>query len=163
MIKPTNNFGQNQENFEYTLKVEKFIKEKSKFENTLRKEKNERKKTWKLIIVVTSFISVLVFFLLWKNDSELSKLEKEGFNSKAVIRNIVHNFYIMNEMDGNVVNNYNINYEFKNKEGKIINGSYIIKNEDYHLYFENKLKKDDTISILYLLEKPQINIIKKRK
>ena len=105
MIKPTNNFGQNQENFEYTLKVEKFIKEKSKFENTLRKEKNERKKTWKLIIVVTSFISVLVFFLLWKNDSELSKLEKEGFNSKAVIRNIVHNFYIMNEMDGNVVNN----------------------------------------------------------
>ena len=68
----------------------------------------------------------------------------------------------MNDVDDTFVNNFQIEYEFEFNKG-IVNSFYEIHNKDYHKYFENRVKLNDTIMIIYNPENPKENEIIKKK
>ena len=120
------------------------------------------KKNWnKLIVaVLILFISITSFYIY--SSYKEKYLIDNGTITKAIVKNIIHNNYRMNDVDIANVDNYIIEYEFTIDKEKI-NSLGEINGKEYKMYFKNRLKQNDTIKILYNPNNPNENKIIKIK
>jgi len=110
-------------------------------------------------IVLFSLLFLLTIMYLMNRDKDI-RLKKNGVITKAVIKKVVHNSYIMNELDVTGPNNYHFTYIFKVKKDSL-EGLYEILYENYSDYFRRTMKKNDTVTIIYDRENPFNNKIVK--
>jgi len=151
-------FKKNKELLKYTESFELLQKGKDKIE----KVKKENIKTGKNVFYVL-LVLILTFLFLWRLERNKSQnLAKNGILTFAIVKNIVHNNYRMNDMGGEFVDNYNINYQFKAND-KIVFASYEVQIQYYNEYFKKRIHINDTISIRYNPKKLNENEIAKIK
>ncbi len=122
-------------------------------------ERDKSKKSFIRIIILVSF---LILSLLIYSNYKSNYLKNNGVITNGIVKRVYHNTYRMNDMDGTRVDNYKIEYEFISSDGMIKN-IYEIRADIYEDYFENLVKENDTIRILYNLENPRENEIIKIK
>jgi len=120
------------------------------------------KRNWNKLIVafLILFISITSFYIY--SSYKEKYLIDNGTITKAIVKNIIHNNYRMNDVDIANVDNYIIEYEFTIDKERIkaigeVNG------KEYKMYFKNPLKLNDTIRVLYNPNNPNENKIIKMK
>ena len=147
---------------EYKKRHEKTVKVFVDRELKYIENKAEQKRSKKILVRI-SFLLLFSFLALYLYSNYKSTyLKKNGIISNAIVINIIHNSYRMNDMDGTYVNNYKVEFEFTtNKE--IIKSFYEIRTDIYNQYFETRLKLNDTIKIRYNPKNPRENEIIKIK
>ncbi|WP_111709829.1 hypothetical protein [Lutibacter citreus] len=117
----------------YTLSYEVVQNEKESIAKKVKKNKMRLRNLFMLILTLTILITSLIIFKNYKTEN----LYNKGIIKSAIITNIIHNNYKMNDVDGTFVNNFLIEYEFEFDKG-IVNSFYEIHNKDYNKYFENR-------------------------
>ncbi|MEQ6124211.1 hypothetical protein AAON49_08435 [Pseudotenacibaculum sp. MALMAid0570] len=115
-------------------------------------------KSSKEMYFILSLLLLLLTFLYILNNSRDRNLKKNGIVTEAIVKNIVSNAYIMNELDATGPDNYHIIYTFK-VDKYSFDGLYEILKEDYSKYFKERLKINDTIKIIYDRRNPTDNKI----
>lgn len=129
--------------------------------SSAKKEIKESSKSRKTIGVLSLFISIsfTILFIIQKYNNSI--LDNKGIETTAIVEHITLNDYRSNDMDGKWVYTYVIKYSFLTEDNNQISSYYEIQGKEYKRYFEKKIKINDTISIIYLPEKPEKNKIKR--
>lgn len=123
-------------------------------------EKN--KKFYKIFLLLVVFLLVLVGFGVYLKSKINSNILEYTESENAIVTNIRVRYVKVNDMDGSYVLNHTVSYEFIH-EHKKIKGMQIIDSYLYDDYFEEKLKINDTIAILFNPKQPAQSKIKKIK
>lgn len=112
----------------------------------------------RIIYLFLFILIILLTFMYLINRNKSTRLVKNGIITKAIVEKIIHNSYIMNELDATGPNNYHITYTFKVKNDSL-KGLYEILIDDYKDYFDKRLKVKDTITVIYEKQHPHNNKI----
>ncbi len=149
-----------QENSEYLEKYAINYKKKRKISKTEKNERLESEKTKKLIKIIFVFLTIIGLILYFFNKKNEISLNKNGIMSKAIITDIIESDNFENRIT-TYVSSYILKFEFSTKKNRKIKSTVEISESDFDSYFNKEIKVSDTIEIIYLPKKPELNKLKR--
>lgn len=145
---------ESEEKYYYTKKYQK----EQEILNTksLNKSPNNYKIFFKLLLLVIALL-ISGYFISKKQEKHF--LFASG-KTNAIVTKVVYNNRLVNQMDGERIRNYVIEYSYW-INGKEIKSFYQVDEYEYYDYFDKKLQIGDSIVILYQKDNISTSKIKK--
>jgi hypothetical protein len=143
--------------YPYTEKYTREQLEKANPNLYVKKSKINRKK-----LIATIFGTLVILFVIgiWNYRTE-KHLRNNGVQTTATISSIKSEYRRINDLELTRIHTYSIEYKFL-YNSDTVSGLDIIRKEELNEYFDNMPKVNDSIEILYDIEKIEHSSIKKK-